>query len=151
MGEIIVTNQGGAPGSLTDLARVRSGQSVKDEWAAPWDYPTITKGQVQTWGQACTTMGISGVNVGEKWYYGQPGKTSFNTLLTPNSKFPNCSFHCNGCAFDGGGMYGARSKHSGGVHVLLADGSARFISENLDWDTYQRLGSRNDGLPTGEF
>ena len=39
-------------------------------------------------------------------------------------------------------MVGARSNHEGGVHVLLADGSARFVSENVDYNTWQRLGAR---------
>ncbi len=43
------------------------------------------------------------------------------------------------------------SVHAGGMHVLLGDGAARFISENLDAVTRQRLGYIADGLPVGEF
>jgi prepilin-type N-terminal cleavage/methylation domain-containing protein/prepilin-type processing-associated H-X9-DG protein len=43
------------------------------------------------------------------------------------------------------GSYG--SQHSGGANVVLADGSCRFLSENVDLETYRRLGSRKDGLP----
>ena len=43
------------------------------------------------------------------------------------------------------------SAHTGGVHVLLADGSTRFISDNLDMFTLRKLCSRNDGLVVGEF
>ena len=43
------------------------------------------------------------------------------------------------------------SFHVGGTHILLADGSTRFISENVDRDTWRRLGSRADGEPVGEF
>ena len=39
----------------------------------------------------------------------------------------------------------------GGAHFLLVDGSVRFLSENLDHITYQRLGGRRDGAPVGEF
>jgi hypothetical protein len=153
MSEIIVTDQGGSAGSQSELSRVRDGGGgIKDEWAAPWAYPQITKANVQAWQTACAAVTtINGNRVGEKWYHGQPGRTAFNTFLTPNSKFPNCSFHCGGCHFDGGGLYGARSQHVGGVHVLLTDGASKFISENIDWSTYQRLGSRNDGEPVGEF
>ena len=31
-----------------------------------------------------------------------------------------------------GGMYAAGSKHTGGVMVAFADGSVRFISQNID-------------------
>ena len=38
------------------------------------------------------------------------------------------------------------SNHEGGCHFLFADGSVHFISENIDFNTYQAAGARNDGL-----
>jgi prepilin-type N-terminal cleavage/methylation domain-containing protein/prepilin-type processing-associated H-X9-DG protein len=46
---------------------------------------------------------------------------------------------------------GFKSRHTGGAQFLLCDGSVRFISENIDYLTYQRLGDRRDGQPVGEF
>lgn len=43
------------------------------------------------------------------------------------------------------------STHTGGLHVLLGDGSVRFISENIDSATRQRLGYIGDGNPVGDF
>lgn len=43
------------------------------------------------------------------------------------------------------------SIHSGGMQVLLADGAVRFVSENLDATTRQRLGYIADGNTVGEF
>jgi len=43
------------------------------------------------------------------------------------------------------------SAHVGGIHGLLADGAVRFISNNVDIETFRRLGMRNDGLVLGEF
>lgn len=37
------------------------------------------------------------------------------------------------------------SSHVGGCHFLLADGSVRFISENINFATYLAAGSRDDG------
>ncbi len=43
------------------------------------------------------------------------------------------------------------SFHTGGIHVLLSDGSVRFISNNIDFNTMANLCSRNDGVPVGDF
>jgi prepilin-type processing-associated H-X9-DG protein len=43
------------------------------------------------------------------------------------------------------------SKHPGGVHFLLCDGSVHFFHENLDYDTFRWLGERDDDNVIGEF
>ena len=43
------------------------------------------------------------------------------------------------------------SFHTGGVFVLLTDGSVRFASDNVDFQTLKKLAMRNDGQPIGEF
>jgi prepilin-type N-terminal cleavage/methylation domain-containing protein len=43
------------------------------------------------------------------------------------------------------------SWHQGGAQVVLGDGGVRFISENINMDTYHNLGTMNDGLVIGEF
>ena len=47
--------------------------------------------------------------------------------------------------------WGFRSAHVGGAQFLLVDGSVRFISQNLSYQTWQNLGDRNDGRVLGEF
>ena len=44
-----------------------------------------------------------------------------------------------------------QSAHVGGVHVLLCDGSVRFLSENMNLPTFLNLGIRDDGTVLGEF
>lgn len=46
---------------------------------------------------------------------------------------------------------GLFSYHVGGVHILLADGSVRFISENLSGAVFVSLVSRDGGEVIGEF
>ncbi len=45
----------------------------------------------------------------------------------------------------------AGSYHTGGAQVGLCDGSARFLSENIDFSVYVNLSARNDGEVVGEF
>lgn len=46
---------------------------------------------------------------------------------------------------------GFSSQHTGGAQFLLADGSVRFISENIQRSMLQHLGNREDLQMTGEF
>lgn len=46
---------------------------------------------------------------------------------------------------------GFSSHHIGGVHGCLADGSVKFISENIDAVTFNALGSRGGSEVVGEF
>ncbi len=48
-----------------------------------------------------------------------------------------------------GGYWTVRfnSYHPGGAHVLMADSSAHFLSEDIDVHVYRRLGNREDGEP----
>lgn len=43
------------------------------------------------------------------------------------------------------------SMHTGGVQILLTDGSVRFLSENIDLETLKKLATRDDGQVIGEF
>jgi len=43
-----------------------------------------------------------------------------------------------------------KSRHKGGAQFVLVDGSVQFLSENIDYVTYNRLGDRRDGGPLGE-
>ena len=46
---------------------------------------------------------------------------------------------------------GFKSKHPGGAQFVFADGSAHFLSETIDYRTYQRLGDRRDNEPVGSY
>lgn len=87
------------------------------------------------------------------------GLGAINSGSTPDL-FQNCNFTETGmpCANGGGGANGtavnaapgsnrrhiARSQHVGGVHCLLADGSVRFLNQNLDATAYSNLRSIAD-------
>lgn len=71
--------------------------------------------------------------------------TGINTVVPPNWRYPNCH-DCGGCGSgDARGVWASRSRHTGGAHHLFGDGSVRFISDNIDHDVYQGIGSINGG------
>ena len=43
--------------------------------------------------------------------------------------------------------FGFKSNHAGGVNFVFGDGSVHFISQDINHQTYQYLGCRNDGQP----
>lgn len=43
------------------------------------------------------------------------------------------------------------SRHTGGVHFALGDGAVRFLSESIDGDVFQALGTGRGGEVIGEF
>lgn len=90
--------------------------------------------------------------------------SQFSTFLTPNSNQPDriyTSGFCNNqpaknlpCAVattTNPTMFAARSNHKGGVQVVLCDGSSRFISENIDLNTWRALGTAQGSEVIGEF
>lgn len=140
----------GGGGAIDNLAKIKQAVGGFNTGALAAQRPS--KAQVDTVGAAClASTGAVSSYTGNWWQVGLHGSTLFNTLLTPNSQWPNCTAHCGGCALDGAGMYAARSRHEGGVHILLADGAVRFASDNIDFQTWQDLGSRMDGTPIGDY
>jgi prepilin-type processing-associated H-X9-DG protein len=121
-----------------------------DSWS-PLSFPSLAT--VQGWAAPCIA-GTNGKNnwaAGAQWFKGSPGITLFNELLPPNSPIPNCSDHCNGCDADGASLIASRSMHTGGVQVLMMDGSVRFVSDAINYTTWQALGGREDGRIPGSF
>lgn len=79
--------------------------------------------------------------------------TAAITTIHPNWPFgskPAVSSHAY-LGREGGGNFPIQSVHVGGLHVLLCDGSTRFISDNLDRTIQYNLSDRADGQLVGEF
>ena len=120
-----------------------------------WSGTNLTKptaAELTTYGTACDGGKANHhSHGGREWAIGMPAQTLFNTFAPPNWKFPTCQ-PCVGCGWmDSQGAFPARSRHTGGVQVTLADGSSRFVSENVDLATWQNLGSTRGGEVLGEY
>ena len=52
---------------------------------------------------------------------------------------------CGGCGPDDSNFSNAQSNHPGGVNVLFADGSVRFIKDSINPQTWMALGTKANG------
>jgi prepilin-type N-terminal cleavage/methylation domain-containing protein/prepilin-type processing-associated H-X9-DG protein len=84
--------------------------------------------------------------------------TQFMTINTPNSGTDVTPYCLNNginppCTTAGSAnsYKSARSKHSGGVNVLLGDGSIRFVQNSITLTTWRALGSMNGGEVISNF
>jgi prepilin-type N-terminal cleavage/methylation domain-containing protein/prepilin-type processing-associated H-X9-DG protein len=78
---------------------------------------------------------------GGKWIDGHYGNTLYNHYYTPN---PSNKWDC-GNGSHNKGLSTARSFHPGGVNVLLADGSVRFVRNSVTLTTWRALSTRDAG------
>jgi hypothetical protein len=92
--------------------------------------------------------------MGHKNYFDQsaPINARFDTFA--NTRFQSCQVANNstsigklGCDF--GQEF--HSYHPGGAHFLIADGSGRFVGQNIDLGTFAAFLSRSGGEVNGEF
>ena len=47
--------------------------------------------------------------------------------------------------------WGFRSRHTGGLHIVMGDGSVRFASGNVDAAVWRNVGGKSDNIPLGDF
>jgi len=67
------------------------------------------------------------VQRGYKWANGMCVNTGITTIIPPN--LPICSNGNNTWTI---GIYGPSSRHPGGIHVLMGDGSVTFITDSIE-------------------
>jgi prepilin-type processing-associated H-X9-DG protein len=89
---------------------------------------------------------------GFMWASGEARCVSYNHYYTPNTKNFDCIANDPSNTYIAVGYRAARSRHTGGVNVLLADGSVRFIRDSVDATTWQALSTRAAGdLVSGDY
>jgi prepilin-type N-terminal cleavage/methylation domain-containing protein/prepilin-type processing-associated H-X9-DG protein len=88
---------------------------------------------------------------GFMWASGEIRCVSYNHYYTPNSKKYDCVCNDPTQGYVGTGFRGARSKHTGGVNMLLGDGSVRFVRDTINPVTWLALGTRAGGEVIGDY
>jgi len=92
------------------------------------------------------TMPKTGELPGDRWSDGGNFYVGFSTLMPPNS--PSCMQEY----WDRAHMVmSATSRHTGIVHVLMADGAVKPASNNIDKNLFRALGTRAGGETASEF
>src|SRR4029077_1341395 len=99
----------------------------------------------------CLANTNSDGTTGQRWQASGNGSTNISSIWTPNSPYPMNHTNCTACFFDAFSAATARSTHPGGVHCLMGDGAVRFVAENVDYNTWQAICVRNDGVVVGDF
>jgi prepilin-type N-terminal cleavage/methylation domain-containing protein len=77
---------------------------------------------------------------GYSWFRAGPHDTWYNHIEPPNTVQPDCA---DKSTHPDSGIFSARSLHPGGVNVMFASGSVRFISQTIDLSVWRAIGSRN--------
>lgn len=80
----------------------------------------------QFWQQSAVPNGDAEQRRGFKWSVARPLYTGFLTVLPPNAEL------CFQDTQEGEGNATASSRHQGGVHVLMADGAVKFITDSIE-------------------
>lgn len=82
---------------------------------------------------------------GRTWLIGGAFYTSFFTAAPPNTPIPDCGVS----HYAGTGVFAARSYHSGGVNVAMADGSVRWVGSGVAPSVWRAMGTRRGGEVVG--
>jgi prepilin-type N-terminal cleavage/methylation domain-containing protein/prepilin-type processing-associated H-X9-DG protein len=82
------------------------------------------------------------ISSGEYWWDGHYETGLYNHIMTPNTW--SCDDAANDWVNDAGAS-DVSSHHAGGVNVLFADGSVRFVKDSVSTTVWWALGSRDQG------
>jgi prepilin-type N-terminal cleavage/methylation domain-containing protein/prepilin-type processing-associated H-X9-DG protein len=119
---------------------------------APWTGPTvngmITNPDLNAVWQKFTGWRGAGSTAlrgrGTSWAAEGALNTLTNGYTAPNSTIPDLVMHHSG-------YFGPRSYHPSGAHILMGDGSARIVTNDLDVTLQRNLHSRNGNEVIGAF
>jgi prepilin-type N-terminal cleavage/methylation domain-containing protein/prepilin-type processing-associated H-X9-DG protein len=127
------------------LGDFSQGMSSPTDTFRPGTYPTTADEAIlQCNAIDPKNLSFQGVsNVGAPWMQSYHSTTQYFHVGPPNSR---------SCMFPPGRISTtAKSYHTGGVHVQMCDGSVRFVSDNINLETWRAIGTRAGREVVGEF
>lgn len=155
-GEFATSNYSGNYGDVP-TQRLRP-LGLGDTWPGGIEAPMRSRGifaRNSSVGMASITDGTSNtLLVGERGFTSGAGIWAG---VTDNAHEDDALTECSHRARPNAGWFSYSSRHTGGVHILLCDGSVRFLSDTIDskpapdMGTFQKLACKNDNQPIGEF
>ena len=113
-------------------------------------------------------LGFSGTPIGESacaapptwngnnrrgfmWASGEIRCATYNHYLTPNSPKYDCINNDPAAGYTASGWRAARSRHAGGVNLLLGDGSVRFVRDSIAQAMWMAISTRAGGEVVGDY
>jgi prepilin-type processing-associated H-X9-DG protein len=81
---------------------------------------------------------------GSTWLWGREFNVCFTTTHLPNQDITDCGNN-------GAGFFKAASFHTGGVNVVMADGSVRFVRDSVNLPTWRAASTRAGSEVLNDF
>ncbi len=109
------------------------------------DYPN----NPDAWNASCDSLNINDLSrqansdIGQEWLQGSHSNSAYFHTNLPNKR--SCKKPSGRVATLAG------SAHTGGVNVVMCDGSVRFVSDGIGLATWRAIGSRNLGEVVGNY
>ncbi len=131
----------------TYLKDKTSGVFARTDWAASIQQITDGTSKTIAMGEVLPNCNFELIRFGwwdsQIWYVGTSVEINFNSCRQTVPGYP-AHQDC-GTFFNWNTSAGFKSRHPGGANFVMADGSVHFISQDIDYHNYQRLGDRRDG------
>jgi prepilin-type N-terminal cleavage/methylation domain-containing protein/prepilin-type processing-associated H-X9-DG protein len=153
--EALVSNYGGSTAAASASVPYYPGNSMTNVSGAGGNAQQYDANQnaagVLAGLQACQASWIAHTSFnnarGIFWEVGSLGMTMFNTIVTPNSQnYPWGDCRCTGGGYPNDATFANTSSlHPGGVNVMMADGSVRFVKSTISQNIWWALGTRANG------
>lgn len=134
-------------GSGNDSEQIYPRNSAKRGSGTVSNRNFISESELAAFGQSLAASGEWNGTGGSLWGWIGHGNSLINCAAPPNWEYPSGGSGGWGLMMDNGsdGFAPPRSRHPGGVNVVMGDGATVFINDTIALLTWQRLGARNDG------